>query len=117
MLQNFLVKLCTFHLRVKVGEDVYGNQYYQSKKPWMYKESIKKERRWVIYKKNIDPTLIPAQWYGWLHYMIDNPPKILISLQPTWYKNVKPNMTGSQDAYFPQPAKRQSYKAWTPEKK
>lgn len=51
----------------KIGEDSLGNFYYQGEP----KPGKKRYRRWVIYKNDPDPALIPPEWHGWLHHQTD----------------------------------------------
>ena len=52
-------KLQTFFFGKLVGEDSFGNKYYQSKSG----------KRWVIYKDEIDASKIPNEWYSWIHFI------------------------------------------------
>merc|ERR1711974_428968 len=49
-----------------IGEDKYGNKYYQNDRYFYGKN------RWVIYNPNVgveyDGSMIPAEWFGWMHY-------------------------------------------------
>ena len=72
----------TFGTRIKtilfgkfVGQDSFGNKYYESKNG----------KRWVIYSGEIDASKIPVEWYSWIHHTqnkieIDNNPKCLLIL-------------------------------------
>ena len=42
----------------KIGEDYQGNKFYIHKK--------NKKKRWVLYKKLIDPTSLEVEWQVWL---------------------------------------------------
>ena len=50
---------------VKVGEDNQGNIYYREKDG---------DKRWVIYKGEVEASRIPPEWHAWLHYTIDETP-------------------------------------------
>ena len=41
-----------------VGNDEFGNRYYEGKNG----------KRWVIYKHTIDASKIPVEWYSWIHF-------------------------------------------------
>lgn len=97
----------------RVGEDEFGNVYYQGDGG----------RRWVQYANYADPTSIPAGWHGWMHYRTDTPPVDEDYQKRAWELDHKPNMTGSVGAYFPKgslsnPAERPrvtgDYDAWRP---
>uniref|UniRef100_A0A8C3ACX2 NADH dehydrogenase [ubiquinone] 1 alpha subcomplex subunit 12 n=1 Tax=Cyclopterus lumpus TaxID=8103 RepID=A0A8C3ACX2_CYCLU len=60
-----------------VGVDKYGNKYYEDKKYFFGRH------RWVIYTKemngkntmwDLDASMVPSEWHGWLHCMTENPP-------------------------------------------
>lgn len=85
--------LVTFFCGKLVGKDDAGNSYYISKG--------KKPRRWVIYKNHVDPTTVPAEWHGWLHYRTDIAPVNKPKARYTWQSPHTPNQTGTPLAYFP----------------
>ena len=89
-----------------VGNDELGNKYYQSKKG----------KRWVIYSEEIDASKIPIEWYSWIHFMpnkIENNHKLE---KYDWQKPHKPNLTGTESAYYPNKntknATKKKYKTW-----
>ena len=55
--QTLGTRLYTLLFGKKVGEDNYGNKYYQSKSG----------KRWVIYNGEIEASKIPDEWYCWIH--------------------------------------------------
>jgi NADH:ubiquinone oxidoreductase subunit len=103
-----------------VGTDSFGNRYYTEKKP------AKKGRtkRWVIYHGMAEPSKVPAEWHGWLHYTLDAPLALRNGVQYRWKKPHLPNLTGTVGAYVPpghllkgghrDPATA-DYQAWKPE--
>ncbi|MAS87501.1 MAG: NADH:ubiquinone oxidoreductase subunit NDUFA12 [Micavibrio sp.] len=107
----------------KIGDDPYGNVYYQGKS----KKGYKRPRRWVSYKdiKRQESSVIPPEWHGWLHYQTDVfPDKDKPTYRKTWQLAHKENMTGTAMAYKPKGSlsrggKRAKasgdYQAWTPE--
>ena len=56
--QTLGTRIYTFIYGKFVGDDKYGNKYYQSKSG----------KRWVIYKGEIEATKIPNEWYSWIHF-------------------------------------------------
>jgi NADH:ubiquinone oxidoreductase subunit len=58
-------RLFTWRYGTRVGEDGFGNVYYQTKDG---------KRRWVIYPGQSEASLVPPEWHGWLHYTVDVPP-------------------------------------------
>ena len=84
---------------VLVGEDDYGNRYYEAKDT---RDSYDgRLRRWVIYRGYAEASKVPAEWHGWLHYTFDEPPtKAPLKVQ-SWEKPHLPNLTGTPYAYRP----------------
>ncbi|WP_417448802.1 NADH:ubiquinone oxidoreductase subunit NDUFA12 [Kordiimonas sp.] len=93
---TFGTLLYTRRKGVKVGEDELGNIYFQEKNG---------RKRWVIYKNGpVEATRVSADWHGWLHYTMKNPPSETPLVKKPWEKEHQPNKTGSAEAYFPQGA-------------
>jgi NADH:ubiquinone oxidoreductase subunit len=106
---------------VFVGQDDYGNRYFQAKDASDSYDGRK--RRWVIYKGYADASKVPADWHGWLHYTFAEPPTVEPFKLKGWEKPHLPNLTGTIAAYKPAGAiskggDRQKatsdYEAWTP---
>lgn len=103
-----------------VGEDEYGNRYFENRKPSL--TGLK--RRYVIYKGLAEPSKVPADWYGWLHHTLDEPPTKSPLTRREWESDHSPNMTGTPYARKPKGSlsvegQRQQaagdYEAWTPD--
>ena len=75
-----------------VGEDLFGNTYYQTRDA---------KRRWVLYKGLAEPSLVPPEWHGWLHHTVDEPPTVAPPKVKAWEKEHLPNLTGTPFAYRP----------------
>lgn len=99
----------------KVGEDQFGNCYYESK------DSV---RRWVMYNGEADPTMIPAGWHSWMHHTSDVCPADVTYTPKEWEAEHTPNPTGSAQAYRPRGSIAATgdskelapgYSAWSPE--
>jgi len=73
-----------------VGKDKFGNKYY----------SNSANKRWVVYKNEIESTKIPPEWHAWIHFIKINKPKENINKFP-WQKEHEENDTGSKSAYKP----------------
>ncbi|CAG0901362.1 unnamed protein product [Darwinula stevensoni] len=95
-----------------VGEDKYGNKYYENKFFFMGRS------RWVEYPPNVgtdyDASMVPAEWYGWLHYKTDNLPTKVPPVKYPWMLEHSPNTSGSNQAYFPYSTTRQKIEPWLP---
>ncbi len=90
------IKLVTLFKGELVGQDSFGNKYYCQKG----KQNLN-ERRWVIYKGKVEASKVPAEWHGWLHHTIEEPPAIATIQRWAWEKNHLPNLTGTPYAYRP----------------
>ena len=97
----------------KVGSDSLGNLYY----------GTKEGRRWVVYVGANDPSLIPPEWYSWLHHQIDSVPDEALPPPPKFLLEPTGNRTGTPLAYRPSGAMERGgvrqaasgdYEAWTP---
>ena len=87
----------TWLLGERVGEDAYGNRYYRCRK----RKSSVQEKRWVIYAGEPEATMIPPDWYGWLHNMCDQPLRSDPEYRYVWQKPHQPNLSGSEVAPLP----------------
>ncbi|MDB5438996.1 MAG: NADH:ubiquinone oxidoreductase subunit [Caulobacteraceae bacterium] len=106
---------------VFVGQDEFGNKYYQAKDN---KDSYDdRKRRWVTYNGLAEASRVPPDWHGWLHYTFDEPPTVDPLMRRAWEKDHIPNMTGTVEAWRPQGAISESgqrppatgdYQAWSP---
>lgn len=102
------------------GKDRGGNKYYESTGK---KDSFGRPVRWVLYAGATDPTTVPPEWWGWIHYTTAAPLPEDAPRKP-WQKEHRPNLTGTAESYRPsghdyQGGKRApasgDYEAWTPE--
>ncbi|KAJ9582280.1 hypothetical protein L9F63_003409 [Diploptera punctata] len=98
-----------------VGEDKYGNKYYENN---MY---FYGRNRWVEYNDKVfldyDGSQIPAEWYGWLHYKTDLPPfKDPSRPKYSWMMDHKENFSGTKNAYMPYTTTLPKIEAWVPPK-
>lgn len=95
-----------------IGEDEFGNRYYEHKKV----SQNGRKRRWVLYKGYPEASKVPAGWHGWLHYTTSQPPKAL--KRYAWEKPHMRNLTGTSHAYYPPPVHqsipKKNYEAWVP---
>ena len=103
----------------RVGEDAYGNTYYEHQRA----PKRGRRKRWVVYKGIVEPSKVPAEWHAWLHYIDQDPPAQGDRPRSEWQKDHLPNLTGTQYAYRPPGhvlagGKRDKatgdYEAWTP---
>ena len=102
----------------KVGEDEFGNHYFESKKA-----RNGQKRRFVIYNGMAEPSKIPATWHGWMHYNQDEIPHL--NNHHAWQKIHLPNVTGTKMAHTPETLQEDGsksrkkvssdYQSWQPE--
>ncbi len=109
-------RLYTYLNGKKVGEDYFGNYYYESKN---------KGNRWCIYSNESDASKISPEWNSWLRFITNSTP----AENATTYEWQKPfigNLTGLDATYKPERVRERSlnedmdryqsdYKAWKPE--
>jgi len=113
-----------FHINrrgVKVGEDAFGNSYFEARDASDSYGDHK--RRWVIYKGYADASKVPAEWHGWLHYTFDETPTAENLPVQAFEKAHLPNLTGTLNAWRPKgsiartgarPHATGDYQPWTP---
>ncbi len=98
-----------------VGQDEFGNRYYQNKDS---------SRRWVVYNGTVEASRVGADWHGWLHHTFVQPPTEAPFVVKAWETGHQPNMTGTDSAWRPQGSLQRSgqraaatgdYQAWRPE--
>ncbi len=87
-----------------IGEDEFGNKYYQNKKGI----------RWIIYKEEVEASKIPNEWYSWIHYTKNKIENIHELKKYNWQKPHKPNLTGTNKAYNPKNnnVNKKKYSTW-----
>ena len=97
-----------------VGTDPFGNRYFRRKAA-----KGGREKRWVVYNGKAEPSKVPAEWHGWLHYT----PSERTSHRHAWEKEHLPNLTGTAGAYVPpghllrggqRDASTSDYESWKP---
>ncbi|MDB2414564.1 NADH:ubiquinone oxidoreductase subunit NDUFA12 [Rickettsiales bacterium] len=86
-------KIFTFFHGRHVGDDQFGNRYFESKRAGR----DGKIKRWVMYNGKAEASKIPPEWHLWIHYTSDNVP----SKKYKWQKDHVPNLTGTKFAYMP----------------
>jgi len=118
--QTLGTRLYTWRKGNRVGQDALGNVYYENPTPGPDGHP----RRWVIFKDSIEASAVTADWHGWLHHTVSEPPSDKDVQRKDWEKDHRPNPTGSADAVYPpgslmNPSEkahgRTAYSAWSPE--
>ncbi len=118
-------RLYTWLRGEEAGRDSAENIYYREKGGGnVHGDSLRKERRWVIYKGEAEGSHVPPLWNAWLHHTIQDVPSAEDERRRPWQKAHKPNMTGTAEAYRPpghtlEGGQRDKgtgdYQAWRPE--
>jgi NADH:ubiquinone oxidoreductase subunit len=100
-----------------VGTDQFGNRYFTERGA----ARKKRAKRWVLFNGKAEPTKVPPQWHGWLHYTHEAP--LAAAPQYHWEKPHLPNLTGTTGAYVPpghllkgghRDPSTSDYEAWKP---
>ncbi|MGO1120932.1 NADH:ubiquinone oxidoreductase subunit NDUFA12 [Rhodovibrionaceae bacterium A322] len=109
----------------EVGKDEQGNRYYVMKRGGkVHADSLRKERRWVIFNGEDEASRIPPEWHAWMHHTVEAVPDSSAIVRRSWQKPHEPNHTGTEKAYHPKGhalsgGQRQKaagdYEAWSPE--
>jgi len=95
-------RLYTWLCGKRVGQDEFGNRYFRAKgNSSVHKDSLRKERRWVVYNGEVEASRVPADWHAWLHHTTDAPPPEGGLPKRPWQKAHVPNLTGTSQAYRP----------------
>ena len=112
-------RLHTFFHGKLVGVDQFGNRYFTTKNVGRSQQA----KRWVIYNGKAEPSKVPPEWHGWLHYTFNEPLSAIDTPQYSWKRQHIPNLTGTANAYVPpghllRGGKREhstsDYEAWKP---
>lgn len=117
-------RLFTWLTGKAVGRDEFGNRYFRAKSRRVHSDSLRHERRWVLYNGEVEASRVPPEWHAWLHHTTDEvPPAAGIARRP-WMKPHRPNPTGTPAAYRPpghtlmgghRAAATGDYEPWRPE--
>ena len=89
-----------------VGEDKFGNKYYENKK---------KKKDGLFINGEIEATKIPVEWYSWMHSIKNKIEDTSRFKKIQLAKNHLSNQTGTDKAYNPQKNKnatKKKYKSW-----
>lgn len=108
-----------------VGEDEWGNKYYEETKVGPKDGPLPgRKRRYIIYKGAAEPSRVSADWHGWLHHTFDKPPTEDPLARQAYEKPHQPNLTGTIYAYHPKGSiagegertkTAADYEAWNPD--
>ncbi len=93
-----------------VGRDESGNKYYENRK---------KDKRWVVYKGEINASKITSDWHSWIHHTSNIKPVEKNYNKYPWQKPHLENKTGTNELYKPNKISKKSkdfkkYETWKP---
>jgi len=98
-----------------IGTDKYGNKYYENPRYFYARD------RWVVYNPKVgvdyDGSMIPAEWFGWMHHKTDIPPTEKPPVHYDWMKEHDMNPSGTKDQYVPYSTMKPKIQSWTPPSK
>ena len=93
-----------------VGRDESENKYYENRK---------KDKRWVVYKGEINASKITSDWFSWIHYISNITPVEKKYNKYPWQKPHLENKTGTNESYKANKISKKSkdfkkYETWKP---
>ena len=94
---NIGTRLYTMFNGTLCGTDEFDNHYYFAKGDKLHG----KQRRWVMFKGDVEASKVPPEWHAWLHHTTDNPLTESAAQAKSWQKPHEPNPTGTAGAYRP----------------
>ena len=100
---NLALKLKIFFFYRYVGQDEFGNKYYEQKK-----SDVQKSKRMVRYNGLPEASKIPGKYHGWLHHYSEKFPSDN-EKKHEWQKKHLPNLTGTKYAYSPKNVSERGY--------
>ncbi len=122
---NLGTRIFTWLRGEEIGQDSAGNRYYREKGGGkVHPDSLRRERRWVIYEGEVEASRVPPEWHGWLHHTMADPPDPKTTRRHAWQQPHEPNFTGTAKAYRPPGSTLASgrrskatgdYEAWQPD--
>ena len=96
-----------------VGTDKFGNKYYENARYFYGRD------RWVVYNEKVgvdyDGSMIPAEWFGWMHHKTDYPPTEKPPVRYEWMKEHDMNPSGTKNQYVPYSTTKPKVESWKPQ--
>ncbi|MFL1781206.1 NADH:ubiquinone oxidoreductase subunit NDUFA12 [Candidatus Hepatincolaceae symbiont of Richtersius coronifer] len=107
---KLIIMLLTLLFGKKAGQDEFKNHYYYSRI-----KLFGRNRRWVVFHGDSEPSKIPNNWEAWLRHMVAEP--LNEKKQYNWQKKHIPNLTGTSKKFNPKEFNKNiktynKYKAW-----
>lgn len=106
---SFIDNLLIHIFAKKVGEDQFGNKYFETKG----QDYLNRTKRYVIYNGKVEATKVPPMWHAWLHHSVEELPNT--DPKFTWQENFTPNLTGTKFVNnLPINKSQLAYEKWQP---
>ena len=122
---NLGTRLYTWLKGEEVGRDRFGNRYYRERNGGkVHPDSLRRERRWVIYEGEVEASRVPPEWHAWRHHTIGDPPDENSVQKRPWQKEPRQTLPGTDQAYRPPGSVLKGgnrskatgdYEAWSPD--
>jgi len=61
-----------------------------------------------------DGSMVPAEWFGWLHYKTDLPPTVNPPVNYKWIVDHIENKSGTSGQYVPYTTTKPKIQTWVP---
>ena len=97
-MMKLLIKIYLNLFATKVGEDKYGNKYYELN----LKDSFGRKKRYCYFNGKIEATKIAPEWHPFMHHQIHAKDVVKTIKQYKWQRFALPNLTLSKVKYLPQ---------------
>lgn len=94
---KILVKIYLKLFATKVGEDEYGNQFFELKRT----DYLGRKKRYCLYKGYVEASKISPEWHPFMHYQIAAKDVKTTYKQYKWQKPAIPDTTLSNYKFLP----------------
>ncbi len=96
-MMKFLVKIYLKFFATKVGEDEYGNEFFELKTT----DYLGRKKRYCLYRGVVEASKISPEWHPFMHYQIEARDVKSTYKQYKWQKPFVPDTTLSSNKYLP----------------
>ena len=107
---KIFLKIYSYFFAKNVGDDDYGNTYFIDRRRSPANNG--RERRWVIYRGDVEASKVPPEWNAWLHHVTNEIPRK--TRKPKWIKKHLPNQTGTAKRLNSKSSNSKIYTSWKP---
>lgn len=96
-MMKFLLEIYLQYAGIFVGEDEYGNKYYELSR----KDYLGRKKRYCLFFGAPEASKIPPEWHLFMHHQIDAKDVIKTPRRYIWQKMFLPDLTLSCARYLP----------------